>query len=459
MHGMLGVTQTPPGLSVGAPSFSGGSVGAPSFSPSSGTRTTFSRNWQDAVFQLQDEQQQVRSDLDSRSSEATVLANEITKLREQLEREKAETSVAISQYTRKIETLGQENNRLQMKLMRSQQKESTKDSEAATIKREVLEKTSAIEKVMRDFQQREHAMLSRVNALTQDMQAKCSLLQDRPGSPVSSLGSRAIAPAVVLTNDIPQGLVASASATGAAVLSNGYSPAFETASMSGPKPPITSGALHYMQLNREALRSGNDTADGDTQKWFQSVKSNLEYFGEVEVFNSSIVQDCACCMEQINTQYRIRPKKCSHVFHVECLLQWWTEGTCPVCGVSFAPDVVRTQAPNRRHEFHASSQSEFSASSRIPHALNGSTSAVRLRGSTSSVGSPIGRRRTASRSVSPILTRPAGLPGPGSFGGGSGTFGGGSSATAVKQLLGTPSHTLRAPSPNSEASWRMPMQS
>ena len=28
--------------------------------------------------------------------------------------------------------------------------------------------------------------------------------------------------------------------------------------------------------------------------------------------------------------YRIKPRKCPHVFHIECLLQWWTEGTCPV---------------------------------------------------------------------------------------------------------------------------------
>merc|ERR1712151_373924 len=77
--------------------------------------------------------------------------------------------------------------------------------------------------------------------------------------------------------------------------------------------------------------------DAEGQRWFRSVKANLEHFGGVEVFMDASVRDCACCLEPLNTVYRIRPQKCRHVFHVECLLQWWSEGTCPVCSVSFAP--------------------------------------------------------------------------------------------------------------------------
>ena len=29
----------------------------------------------------------------------------------------------------------------------------------------------------------------------------------------------------------------------------------------------------------------------------------------------------------------------TEVFHVECLLHCWSEGLCPVCGTSFAPEV------------------------------------------------------------------------------------------------------------------------
>jgi len=68
------------------------------------------------------------------------------------------------------------------------------------------------------------------------------------------------------------------------------------------------------------------------------MKANLEEFGDVEVFLSETPQECMSCCQEIATAYRVRPRRCDHVFHVECLLQWWTEGTCPVCRVSFAPE-------------------------------------------------------------------------------------------------------------------------
>merc|ERR1719478_1634028 len=60
-------------------------------------------------------------------------------------------------------------------------------------------------------------------------------------------------------------------------------------------------------------------------------------------------QEGMCCNQPIASNYRVRPRKCNHVFHIECLLHWWTEGTCPVCHASFAPDKdLPEEAPEAR---------------------------------------------------------------------------------------------------------------
>merc|ERR1719401_2167690 len=58
--------------------------------------------------------------------------------------------------------------------MRSQLRESAKESEVAVVKKEVLEKTAAIEQVMRDLQQKQQATLSRVKNVASAMLATCT---------------------------------------------------------------------------------------------------------------------------------------------------------------------------------------------------------------------------------------------------------------------------------------------
>lgn len=171
-------------------------------------------------------------------------------------------------------------------------------------------------------------------------------------------------------------------------LANGRSPS--AASLPPRRREASGGRAASASPDRRGAASEHGAADPDEHKWFQSVKANLEHFGNVEVFMDNAAQDCGCCMEPMATLYRIRPRKCQHVFHIECLLQWWTEGTCPVCGDSFAPDPDRlartgSGAPSFR-------------------ALNGGGG-----GGGSVVGSTSGARS--------LLTRPAGVPGPGTFGG------------------------------------------
>jgi hypothetical protein len=126
----------------------------------------------------------------------------------------------------------------------------------------------------------------------------------------------------------------------------------------------------------------------------------------------------------MNTEYRIRPKKCRHVFHIECMLQWWTEGTCPVCGVSFAPDGPRLQAASVSGGKARSSAGASLAG--VNHALRAASpvgdraSSLGGRSRSGSRSPTSGGRRTpvAAGAVQPLQSRPAGLPGPGTFGGG-----------------------------------------
>eukprot|EP00928_Gymnodinium_smaydae_P068946 TRINITY_DN52261_c0_g1_i1.p2 TRINITY_DN52261_c0_g1~~TRINITY_DN52261_c0_g1_i1.p2 ORF type:complete len:148 (+),score=11.78 TRINITY_DN52261_c0_g1_i1:213-656(+) len=128
----------------------------------------------------------------------------------------------------------------------------------------------------------------------------------------------------------------------------------------------------------------------------------------------------------MTTEYRIRPRKCRHVFHIECLLQWWTEGTCPVCSVSFAPSgppaqgddagagapdaaAVLPPRPCPGGDWHGPGVGRHPAASQVSSAGPPGRGGARERGS--------GSIPSRGGGVSPILSRPAGLPGPNTFGG------------------------------------------
>ncbi|CAE8652197.1 unnamed protein product, partial [Polarella glacialis] len=109
-----------------------------------------------------------------------------------------------------------------------------------------------------------------------------------------------------------------------------------SASRQGPAPPA------ILPLAPQAVSGDNGSGAGAEQvgglPWFQAMKANLEEFGDVEVFLEHQPQECMSCCQPIEAAYRARPRKCSHIFHVECLLHCWSEGTCPVCRASFAPE-------------------------------------------------------------------------------------------------------------------------
>jgi len=164
------------------------------------------------------------------------------------------------------------------------------------------------------LQQQQQNALARVKELANGMLASCST------TPVDEV----------------RGLAARSSHAGTSVRGGRSSSVASAASRRG------GSADCHVATQPALLATGRSNTSLDQQQqqqlWFQSVKDNLEQFGHVDVFVEHAAMDCACCLEAMNTPFRVRPKKCSHVFHIECLLQSWTEGTCPVCGVSFAPE-------------------------------------------------------------------------------------------------------------------------
>lgn len=316
-----------------APSSPANSFHSRNASPAASLRA---KKWQDAYAELQEEEWQARDDLVRHCDEETSLALETERLRQQFDQEKAETSVAIAQFTKRIDSLTQDNRKLEMKLMRTQSREAIKDTEAATVKKEVLEKTKAIEQVMRDLEQKQRDALSRVKSIAKIMlMASSSSSQDTANSSMgrSCAGAfgTSLGGGVML-----EGTVSSlAGRPGAQPGSNHASEHFGGI---GPRSANLLAAPLAGYLPAQPLDTAAAGASSDTKAWAESIKANLEHFGDVQVFHDTSTRECPCCMEMIDAAYRIRPRKCLHVFHIECLLQWWTEGTCPICSVSFAPE-------------------------------------------------------------------------------------------------------------------------
>lgn len=286
----------------------------------------------------------MESDLSAKFQETSSLLSEVDRLRQQLQREQSETGASLQQYTERIEALQKDNTKLQMKLMKEQLQESVKDSESVMVKKEVLEKTMAIEKIMAEFQQQQLDTLAKVKNLAKGMLSVCS----QPSSTLSNRGltadvsppSPVAAPSFQMLGSLGDGPHVSGESKGSVV---GSALDFKVNAAPGP----ASQNLREISGAKSAPSNTNGKAkplaDEDMNRWFHSMKANLEHFGDVEVFIDDTPRECACCLEHMATAFRIRPRKCGHVFHIECMLQWWTEGTCPVCRTSFAPEPAAVQ--------------------------------------------------------------------------------------------------------------------
>mmetsp|Transcript_17021 Transcript_17021/g.31916 ORF Transcript_17021/g.31916 Transcript_17021/m.31916 type:complete len:487 (-) Transcript_17021:124-1584(-) len=341
-------------------------------SSSSATPQREAARWRDMYRDLDQEKIQVEEDLQRKREQQSAIAAEVQALRAELEKEKAETEQATRQFEEKIERERREATRAQMKLMKAQLNGNAQDSEAAGVKAEVTAKTREILEAMREIREQQQQAFKQVKSLSYAMLKTCS--QPTPGASASTAGVSS-----PIGSDVGRGLVVvgmprspprsppsseagshlrrspgrglTSSRSGSLAGGRHRSPSLPKvleggvlrprASSRSPSPSVVGSAQGGgLLMPRASSRSPSPSVIGDDgqRRWFQAMKANLEQFGAVEVFADEGSQECMCCNQLISTPYRVRPRKCSHVFHVECLLHWWSEGTCPVCHASFAPE-------------------------------------------------------------------------------------------------------------------------
>lgn len=256
-------------------------------------------------------------DLERAKAEARTLAQEAEDLERQLAKEREETATSVARYQQMISGLERENRSLQQALRSARLGEQQVTDEATSAPQRVArEKAEAIQRLLEDLQHQQEAAFAKIHALTGDI--------------VSAFGSSPVADA---------GENRGAGTSAVPPYGSGRGPGGGNSGGRGVVPP----PLPRPAASAAAGVAPKAAGKAEQELWFEAVKANLEEFGDVEVFaDASLDAECACCMEPMSTPYRVRPRKCRHTFHIDCLLQSWTEGVCPVCGVSFAPEQMQT---------------------------------------------------------------------------------------------------------------------
>jgi len=322
------------------------------------------------------------ADEDLSTAPISSLAAEVQQLQSELQQEKAETEKATQHFRERIEHEKRESTRMQMAMMKAQIGGSSTDDEATAVKRSVEAKTNEILEAMREIREQQQQAFKQVKSLSYAMLKACS--QPTPGA----TGSTAAGPVSSAGSDIGRGMVFM-TGTRSPGRSPPRSPPSSVVGMTqhlspgrGPSPPGSlvggrhrspsdaggrqrslslktvpeseGGRRLRSQVQRSPSASPPATSnfqlappaneEEGQRRWFKQMQQNLEQFGDVQVFVEENQQECMCCNQLIASNYRVRPRKCSHVFHIECLLHWWTEGTCPVCHASFAPEEAPPEA-------------------------------------------------------------------------------------------------------------------
>merc|ERR1719410_886128 len=108
---------------------------------------------------------------------------------------------------------------------------------------------------------------------------------------------------------------------------------------SNPVAASSTSAASVMQANVAQVPLDAPTApviDAATQ---QALKQRLQALGDVVVYTSDKFEACCASGRSIPPgSLRVRPRRCDHVFLVDCIVPYWAEGLCPVCRCSFAHD-------------------------------------------------------------------------------------------------------------------------
>ncbi|CAJ1390283.1 unnamed protein product [Effrenium voratum] len=252
---------------------------------------------------LEEERRRLLVDAQAKQQEQTALEVEVKRLRKELELQRSETNEQTRFLRERLEHQRREGATLELEILKAQIGVSDRSEESKEVKHEVECKTQEILKAMQLLSDQQRSTFQHVSTLTSDMLRACSRTQ---GDESRGASHRSL---TMQRQPSPQ-------------------PA-------APPAPTTQPAPHTPM---QAVSPSGAALEEGSLPWFQGMKANLEEFGDVEVFLDQQAQECMSCCQAIEAAYRARPRKCSHVFHVECLLHCWSEGICPVCGTSFAPE-------------------------------------------------------------------------------------------------------------------------
>jgi len=249
------------------------------------------------------------------------LAREAQSLREQIRAEQERRQAKISEYTMQLEGLERDNKQLQMKLMKVQMQDSAKLTDVTTVKKEVVAKTMELEKMMREFQQsHQERLYARVWDVTSKMLAVAQKQPEDVSAQMQMQMPAVTSESLAVQAPIQANPQAAPFAVGAIVPANTVS------------APSNMGVM----AGEEAAPSSGTMLDLETQ---QLLKKRLQSLGDVVVHASDKFEACCASGRVIPPgSLRVRPRRCDHVFLVECLMPYWAEGLCPVCRCSFAYD-------------------------------------------------------------------------------------------------------------------------
>lgn len=265
-----------------------------------------------------------RREHEGASEAVRVLERQVDRLHLDLEREQKSHALALSSVQARVARLEQENAQLAQELARVRQRETAREAEAMSLRREVVDKAVELDRVCREAQQQQATAMQKLQSVAQALQTQVQQGEARAKQ-------EALSDVQLRSDDVLQ--QATSPLQG--------SPRDRGLSGVSGRDRALSGqdrALSGQAPGPAPAEPANGKGETDSSQWFLSMKANLQQFGDVEVFVEDTPRECLLCKEVMVSPYRVKPRKCPHVFHIECLLQCWEDGTCPCCRVSFAPE-------------------------------------------------------------------------------------------------------------------------
>lgn len=265
-----------------------------------GNTSSGAGRWQEAYLELEQEKRRIHSDLRNATEEARSLAQEAESLREQIHAERQKREEREAEMARQVEELERESKNFNMRLVKAQMGDSAQHNGVTTIKKDVVGRTMELEKLMREFQQTyQDKLFSRVWSITSAMQTSCQKSDASAQIRMPADTAESLAPSL-----------------GPSLLQAATQP-------SAAESPEGGGGA-----------SSGTFLDPETQ---QALKRRLQSLGDVVVYSNDKFEACCASGRAIPPgALRVRPRRCDHVFLVECLMPYWAEGVCPVCRCSFA---------------------------------------------------------------------------------------------------------------------------